>query len=479
MAGVARAMVDRARGVELLTSSLPPFVQVLTNTVLQQVFEVEFVVQYGQCPDCTRLAAKNTWRAQVQVRQKVPHKRTFLYLEQLILKHNAHKDTINISEKRDGLDFYYTQRSHAVKMCEFLASVAPVRTTASSSVVSMDIHTSTSNNKFTYSVEIAPICKDDLVVLPKHVAKSLGQLPQLVVCSRITNTIRLMDPVTLNSADITAEKYFKEPFQPLCGLPELVEFLVLDIEASGVASTNGKLQTADAQVSPMNAASFGEADAVHHTRTHLGAVLQAGDSAMGYHLGHANFNSEIFDTIPSERVPDVVLVKKAYPDSKKRRKARTWKLRSIAREADEGVGNTVGDTAFGRGAVGRRGGLDSQRVQADYERFLQQLEEDEEMRAGVNLYRDRDAEERLQRKRERKAMRLARQAAEPATDGDGDAEMGDGSGGAAADPAAASMEDDDDGFTTDGESEFGDDEDVPRIRMEELLDDIDEMNIQE
>jgi nonsense-mediated mRNA decay protein 3 len=27
----------------------------------------------------------------VQVRQKVTHKRTFLWLEQLILKHNAHK----------------------------------------------------------------------------------------------------------------------------------------------------------------------------------------------------------------------------------------------------------------------------------------------------------------------------------------------------------------------------------------------------
>jgi len=37
------------------------------------------------------LAAKNTWKASVQVRQKVTHKRTFLWLEQLILKHNAHK----------------------------------------------------------------------------------------------------------------------------------------------------------------------------------------------------------------------------------------------------------------------------------------------------------------------------------------------------------------------------------------------------
>lgn len=99
----------------------------LTNTILEQTFEIEYLVQYGQCPDCTKLAAKNTWKALVQVRQKVPHKRTFLYLEQLILKTNAQKDTIAIKEVRDGLDFFYSQRSHALKMVEFFNSVAPVR----------------------------------------------------------------------------------------------------------------------------------------------------------------------------------------------------------------------------------------------------------------------------------------------------------------------------------------------------------------
>jgi nonsense-mediated mRNA decay protein 3 len=65
--------------------------EVLANTVLQQTFILVFVVHTGQCPACTKLAAKNTWKATVQVRQKVTHKRTFLWLEQLILKHNAHK----------------------------------------------------------------------------------------------------------------------------------------------------------------------------------------------------------------------------------------------------------------------------------------------------------------------------------------------------------------------------------------------------
>ena len=53
------------------------------------------------------------WIAVVQVRQKVPHKRTFLWLEQLILRHRAHVDCVNIVEMRDGLDFYFDHRSHA------------------------------------------------------------------------------------------------------------------------------------------------------------------------------------------------------------------------------------------------------------------------------------------------------------------------------------------------------------------------------
>jgi nonsense-mediated mRNA decay protein 3 len=101
--------------------------QVPASTILEQVFETEYLVQHGQYPDCTQLAAKNTWKALVQVRQKVPHKRTFLYLEQLILKHGAQKDTIFLKEVKDGLDFFYSQWSHAIKMVEFLSGVVPIR----------------------------------------------------------------------------------------------------------------------------------------------------------------------------------------------------------------------------------------------------------------------------------------------------------------------------------------------------------------
>lgn len=377
-----------------------------------------------------------------------------------MLKHNAHRDTVNINEKKDGLDFYFAQRAHAIKMCEFLGSVVPIRVTASSQVVSMDVHTSTSNHKFTYSVEIAPICKDDLVCLPKALAKSLSGINQLLLCIRVNNSLRLMDPTTLRIADLPAEKYYRDPFPSLCAIPELVEFLVLDIEPIG--NQEGKFLQADAQVSALNATSFGQADAVYHTRTHLGSLLQPGDTALGYHLRLTNFNSDNWDTIPEERKPDVILVKKSFPDSKRRRKNRAWKLKSIAKEAEDGAGGD-GKEGSGRGAIGRKGGLDSKRVERDYEMFLRELEEDDEMRRGVNLYRDPIKEEQLKRRREEKARAKARKL-NTQDDEEDDAMDEDGV------EKEVDM-DADDGMTTDGESEFGD-EDVPTVGMDELLDDL-------
>lgn len=81
--------------------------EVLQGTVLQQTFEVETVMAGQQCPDCARTEAKNTWQSACQVRQKVPHKRTFLFLEQVILKHGAHKDCVQIKGAPDGLDFSF------------------------------------------------------------------------------------------------------------------------------------------------------------------------------------------------------------------------------------------------------------------------------------------------------------------------------------------------------------------------------------
>jgi hypothetical protein len=51
-----------------------------------------------------------------------------------------------------------------------------LRTKASEQLLSTDTHSGTSSYKFTYSIEIAPVCKDDLVCVPQKQARSLSNI---------------------------------------------------------------------------------------------------------------------------------------------------------------------------------------------------------------------------------------------------------------------------------------------------------------
>ncbi|KAF7562480.1 hypothetical protein G7046_g1650 [Stylonectria norvegica] len=349
--------------------------------LLQQSFEVIYVVATQQCPDCAKSYTANVWRAAVQVRQKVLHKRTFLFLEQLMLKHGAHKDTLNIREAKDGIDFFFSARNQAEKFVDFLNSVVPVTVKKSQELISQDIHTSTKSYKFTYSAELVPICKDDLVAVPIKMAKQSGNISPLLLCLKIGTAIYLMDPQTLQTADISGPIYWRAPFRSLADSSELVEFVIMDIEPTGVQQ--GRYILSEATVA--RASDLGRNDKTYFTRTHLGRHLQPGDSAMGYLLAESNFNNTQYEAIEasntySSTIPDVVLVKKHYPRRRKNRK-RNWMLKRMNKDE----GDLLPKKA------------DQDRMDQEYEQFLRDVEEDEELRATLALYRadkkKRDVEE--------------------------------------------------------------------------------------
>ena len=308
----------------------------------------------------------------MQVRQKVLHKRTFLFLEQLILKHGAHRDTLNIKEAKDGIDFFFSARNQAEKFCDFLNSVVPLRMKRSQELISEDIHTSTKSFKFTFSVELVPVCKDDLVALPIRLAKELGNISPLVLCHRISARLHLMDPSTLQTAEVSAAVYWRAPFLSLTDTKELVEFVVMDIEHT--STRHKKWNLSEATVA--RAADLGVNDNTYFVRTHLGHLLRPGDSAMGYMLTGTNFNNTEYDRIEasgtySSTIPDVVLVKKHYPRRRRNRK-RQWKLKRMDRDEGELLPKKA----------------DQDKAENDYEMFLRDVEEDEELRAALALYKN-------------------------------------------------------------------------------------------
>jgi nonsense-mediated mRNA decay protein 3 len=350
--------------------------EAMESTILQQTFEVEFVQQYKQCPDCQKSYTHNTWRAVVQVRQKVPHKRTFLFLEQLMLKQGAHKETINIKEVQNGIDFYFAQKNHAEKFVDFLHSVTPVQTKKSQELISMDVHTASRSYKFSFSCHLVPICKDDLVALPVKLAKQIGNISPLLLCHRIGTAVNLIDPNTLQTAELSTPIYWRSPFAPLADVQSLVEFVVMDIEPIG--PQHGRYLLAEATVA--RASDLGVNDTTYLIRTHLGNLLHPGDSAMGYLLSGSQYNSPNWEALEASKqfaatIPDVILVKKHYGARKKRAGPRAWKLKRLAREESEMKPRKQ----------------DQDRDEIDYEQFLQDLEADPELRHGMNLYHDRSA----------------------------------------------------------------------------------------
>ena len=461
--------------------------------LMEQSFIAEFVVRGKTCEDCVRSEQTGVWTAAVQVRQRRPHARTLYFLEQLILKHGAHSKAIGIKTHPFGMDFFFKERSHGRTFCSFLEAMVPCRIVKPSKhLVSGDIRSNVFHYKFTFLCEIIPVCKDDLVVLPRWTASKLGTMAPLALVTRVQNVLKVVEiggsgklrHSRLKTGDIDSLRYFKSPFRHLVSNRNLVEFTILDIEpirtreaAEAAAMCGGKYMLARAEIMRSNATETGDQKPISVT-THLGHVLHPGDSALGFDLANAMFNQA--DAAPmlegasgqtiAEMLPEIVLVRKTYPRWRGKKVGRIWKVARIRTSgasdefkapADEGLASrrsTEESVASIRRGKGGRQKTKRNRVRnaarrekaeqrnnmhladgEDYELFLRDLEEDKEMRSEVRLYRDHTVP----------------------LPGASFAALGGAAG------SAAAGEGDDDGDSMDDAEE-----DRPEIGLDELLDDL-------
>ena len=286
-------------------------------------------------------------------------------------------------------------------------------------LVSQDFKSNVARFKYTFSVEICPICKDDIVVLPKALAANLGCITPLVLVYQVTNYMRLVSPTTLQTAELTATKYWKHgETRSLMSAERMIEFTVLDCtpvtvtthssaasrgprrsggrrkrkargrkrQAAGdddgdgedfddassiMASTaresgtgfgaafggnvgnglggmdrfkkrlsGGMSVTSTVAGGPKGKFLLAEVD-VARTRdmgvnettftvlTHLGNLLKAGDSVLGYDLTGRTFNELDLNGADPEALPEIVLVRKCYPRRRAKKLPRPWQLKRL------------------------------------------------------------------------------------------------------------------------------------------------------
>ncbi|KAM3701821.1 hypothetical protein ACJW31_05G204300 [Castanea mollissima] len=273
--------------------------EVLNGATLEQSYAVEYVQQ-------------EHWVAAVQLRH---------HMEQ-------------------GIDFFFSNRSHGVKFVEFIGMVAPMKSRNDKQLVSHDIKSNNYNYKYT---------------------SSFGKPWPIGDCTKVTNNVALLDPLTLRISYLDADRYWRLLFKSLLTSRQLVEYIMLDVEiiSSEVNVGGSKYVLADAQVARVS--DFGRNDTIFNIRTHLGHLLNPEDYALGYDLYGANSND-----IEIEKHKGLVI------PEKKRGKPRAWKLKSLDMEVDD------------------KNRTDQEKINSEYEQFLKDLEENPELRFNISLYRNKD-----------------------------------------------------------------------------------------
>ena len=411
--------------------------EVQAGTILQQSFVVVFVVRNQQCIECQAEFRQGSWKSLVQVRQRVNHKRTFLYLEQLILKHGAHRGCLSIETFRDGMDFYFPDKGKAARFISFLENVVPIKTKVSKKLISTDDKSNVSNYKYTNYVEICPLCKDDLLYLPSKTARNLGNISRLVMVKNISNVIQLIDPLSGQTAAMSPEVFWRDPLRPVitAARSRLTRYIVLGKEAVALERNVSKKGTSKRNRNKLAAVilakeeDLGINDVQYEERSHLGYLMRSGDVNEGYDLKELQFvDDDAEEDRSAGKLPDVVVVRKLYggvatneADAAKKRIFRLQRL----------------DVDVAESMRSRSAKKDQEMEDMDEEDFLREVEADKEMRVNMNLYKS----ELLAKKEE------------------GEGEGGDGNGANGSDNNAKSNIDNDE-----------EDDDDQQVKLDELLD---------
>mmetsp|Transcript_10039 Transcript_10039/g.21970 ORF Transcript_10039/g.21970 Transcript_10039/m.21970 type:complete len:493 (-) Transcript_10039:2197-3675(-) len=379
--------------------------EVELGTILQQSFTVNFTVRNQQCLECQAEFRQGTWKSLVQVRQRVSHKRTFLYLEQLILKHGAHRGCLSIETFKDGMDFYFPDKGKAARFVCFLESVVPIKMKTSKKLISTDIKSNIANFKYTNFAEICPLCKDDLLYLPAKLARNLGNIARLVLVKNISNVIHLIDPQTGQTASMTSEVFWREPIRPIvtAARSRMTRYIVLGKEAVFLRKNvskrapNRKQRSRLARLTVAREEDLGTNDAQYEEQSHVGYLMKSGDVCVGYDLKDTTLSAEDAETVRTQGgFPDVIVIRKLYGGAanldgemdesaiaaaaSKQAKNRIWRLQrlDVRMAEEEASGNAKKQVKL------------AEQQNLDEEDFMREVEADKDMRLNMNLYKAKD-----------------------------------------------------------------------------------------
>ena len=251
------------------------------GVTLQAQKTIIFKVNTRQCVECAQdnaTGGAEPWRSLVQVRQRSSHKRTLHWLEQQASggkKSGArgakkddwlnHPSLLGVQQLRDGLDFYFADTGSANSFTDWCKSRVPLRSKTSKKLISSDKKSNKDHIKYTTLLEVVPLSRDDCVVVPSSSGAvgsvsgddgagggkksggggdTAGQTPHplrsrmgpgsIAIVTKVSSVIHFVQvyPPTLRVVEMTAEQYFRCPFNAFLTPAALVPYTILDVEDS-------------------------------------------------------------------------------------------------------------------------------------------------------------------------------------------------------------------------------------------------------
>ena len=264
---------------------------------------------------------------------------------------------------------------------------------SSKKLIGTDDKSNVSNYKYTSLVEICTLCKDDILYLPKILARHIGNISRLVLVKNITNVIHVIDPLTGQTGTIESDAYWRDPFRPVitAARTRLTRYVVLGKEPVYLernASRKGvskKQRSKLASITSARESDLGTNDSTLVEVSHLGYLMKGGDVCLGYDLRETQLvDDDAEEARTAGRFPDVVYVRKLYggvasgeSDAARKRMFRLQRLNVKKGDDEEGGGR--------RNKKAKKDAEETDHM--DEEDFLQELEADREMRARVNIYK--------------------------------------------------------------------------------------------
>lgn len=255
-------------------------------------------------------------------------------------------------------------------------------------MIGTDDKSNISNFKYTNLVEICPLCKDDLLYLPAKTARNLGNIARLVIVKNISEVIHLLDPLTGQVAQLSADQYWRDPLRPVitAARSRMTRFVVLGKEPVVLQrnvskkSATRKLRSQLATLTLAREADLGINDKQFEENSHVGYLMKSGDVCVGYDLTETQFvEDEAEEMRSSGKLPDVIVIRKLYggvaANEANAAKKRIWRLQRLDVEVAE-------DMKSAKAAKNKAEADDM-----DEEDFLREVEADKEMRSRMNLYK--------------------------------------------------------------------------------------------